>query len=220
MGIRQAVRERLPAWLAEPLHATLADLRDAREWPAYGRLPTVPPPHVVKARTVLDYARRHGLHVLIETGTFEGEMVRKCRRAFRAIFTIELDPRYAGRATRRFARDGHVHVVQGNSAERLPEVLAAVREPAPFWLDGHYSGGDTARGDKETPLLEELAAIRRHGVRGHVIPIDDARCLGQGDYPDLDTLTRPLRAIEPGSRVEVAADIPPCTPPASAVTAR
>lgn len=169
MGVRQEARRRLPDWLAEPLRGALADLRAAREWRAYRRQPVVPPPHVVKVRTVLGYARRHQLRVLIETGTFEGEMVRKCRRAFREIYTVELEAGYA------------------------------------------------ERGEKETPLLEELDAIRRHEVKDHVILIDDVRCLGEGDYPDMETLTRALRAIRPDYRVEVAADILRCTPPGSGV---
>ncbi len=214
MDLRQEVKRKLPDWLAEPLHGALLDLRDAREWRAYRRQPVVPPPHVVKARTVLGYARRFRLRVLIETGTFEGEMVRKCQGAFREIYTIELDPDYARRAQRRFARLPNVHVMEGDSTRRLPELLSAVREPALFWLDGHYSGSGTALGEKETPLLEELDAIRRHGIQDHVILIDDVRCFGEGDYPDLETITRALRAIRNDYCLEIAADILRCAPPA------
>ena len=208
-----ALLRRLPPAVAEPLRDAVLDHRDRRAWEAYRSAPSIPPPHIVKVKTVLDAARDHGIDVLIETGTFEGEMVRKCRKAFRRIFTIELDPALAARARRRFAKDAGVTVLQGDSAERLPEVLRQLDGPAVLWLDGHYSGGITALGSKETPLLEELGALARHGRRDHVILIDDARMLGSGDYPTLERLREALRAIHPEYRIEVRDDIVRATPP-------
>lgn len=205
--MRHWLAERLPRPLRDRLRAALAERRDAREWEAYRARPSVPPPHIVKVRTVLGCAKRHGVHVLIETGTFEGEMVRKCLGAFREIHTIELSPRYAREARAKFASVPHVHVVEGDSAAKLPEVIAGLREPAVFWLDGHFSGGETARGAADTPLAAELDAIARHPVRGHVVLVDDARHLGQGDYPTLERVAAMLRAIDPDATIEVADDI-------------
>jgi hypothetical protein len=198
--------------VVEPLRAWRESARDAREWAAYRRHPVVPPPHVVKVRAVREYARRFRLRVLVETGTFEGEMPRKVRADFDRILTIELDRSLAARAAERLRRWPHIEVLVGNSAERLPEALRGLREPALFWLDGHYSGGTTARADKDTPLADELAAIARHGLPGHVVLIDDARCLGAGDYPSLEDITRMARAIPGIRRVEVEGDIVRCTP--------
>jgi hypothetical protein len=156
---------------------------------------------------VLGAARRSGARVLIETGTFEGEMARKCRRAFREIITIELSPELARRATGRLAPYRNVRVETGDSARLLPGILAALREPAVFWLDGHYSGGETARGQRETPLLEELESISSHPIRNHAILIDDARLLGTGDYPTWDRLREILARIHPGSVPRIVDDI-------------
>jgi hypothetical protein len=204
--------ELLPEPVAETLRAWRAKLRDRRDWSAYQRHPQVPPPHVVKFRAILDHARRFGLRVLIETGTFEGEMPRKCRTMFERIHTIELDPGYARRAIHRLRHHRNIEVIEGDSTVRLPELLMRVHEPALFWLDGHYSAGLTARGEKDTPLLEEIDAIARHGVLGHVILVDDARCLGDGDYPTLATLEQRLRAVPGIEQVEVADDIVRATP--------
>lgn len=206
------LRERLPEPVADRLRDWRAGRRAARELRDYRRRATVPPPHAVKVRTVLEHAARFGTRVLVETGTFEGEMARRCAPAFDRVVTIELDPGYAARARRRLGRFANVEVVEGDSARRLPGVLEGIREPALFWLDGHWSGGDTARGEKETPLLEELAAIAAHGVAGHVILVDDARCLGQGDYPGLEELAGRARRVPGIARVEVAEDIVRCTP--------
>ncbi len=216
MGIRTTLRTMLPPALAEPLRAWVVGRRDRAALAAYRRRPEVPPPHALKAATVIEHGRRHGLAILIETGTFEGEMARKCAPHFRAVYTIELDPGLAARAALRLARHRNVRVIQGDSAARLPELLAGIAEPALFWLDGHYSGTGTACAGRETPLLEELDAIARHGVRGHVVLIDDARWLGRGDYPDLGTLAARVRAIDPGYEVTVADDIVRCRPGAGA----
>ena len=212
MRLGALARALLPAPVAGRLRDWRADRRAARELAAYAARPTIPPPHAVKVAIVTDYARRHGLTLLIETGTFEGEMARRCRHAFREIVTLELDPGLAARAARRLSRFANIRVVQGDSATRLRELLRAVREPALFWLDGHYSGPGTARGASDTPLASELQSIAAHPVHGHVVLIDDARELGRGDYPTLADIERWVRAGDPAARVEVGEDIVRCTP--------
>jgi hypothetical protein len=174
---------------------------------------SVTPPHAVKVEAVLGAARRHGLRILIETGTFEGEMARKCRRAFQSIVTIELSQSLAQTAKERLAPYRNIRVVQGDSATRLPEILAGIHEPALFWLDGHYSGAGTAQGERETPLEEELRSIAEHGVPGHVVLVDDARLLGTGDYPTKDRIAAVLRRAQPGLDVRVEDDILVCERP-------
>jgi hypothetical protein len=173
----------LPESLRERLRSARAAWRDARDWDAYRRAPVVPPPHTVKVRAVLEAARRHGTRVLVETGTFEGEMARKCAAAFHEIHTIELDPGLAERAARRLGRWPWIHVHVGDSARLLPGLLDRLPEPVLFWLDGHYSGAGTAHGVAETPLPSELETIAGRRRQGDVILIDDARLLGTGAYP-------------------------------------
>ncbi len=192
-------REHVRLW-----HATVRDLIDV----AWFRLhPTLPPPHGVKVGIVLDYARRAGIRTLVETGTCRGAMVSKCARAFDKIFTIELDPVLARLAGSRLARFAHVHVRQGDSGRLLREILAIVREPCLFWLDAHWSGGDTAMGDTETPLVEELQAIIDHGHPGHVVLIDDARMFGTGVYPTQAGIEAILFRMNPHARSWIANDV-------------
>ena len=209
----------LPGFLQRPLREAVIARRDQADLRAYRSRPrdaceAEPTPHAVKVETVLGAARRHGLRVLIETGTFEGEMARKCRHAFRSIVTIELDEALAHAAIQRLAPYKNVRVVQGDSGARLPEILAQIQEPALFWLDGHYSGTGTARGDQETPLEEELHAIARHGER-HVVLIDDARLLGTGDYPTKDRVLEILRSAQSGLSARIEDDIMVCEAPSN-----
>jgi len=197
----------LPDFVARPMREWLIERRDRAALLEYRRTPGMAPPHAVKVEAVLACARRHGIRRLVETGTFEGEMVRKVRRAFATLVTIELSQELAREARRKLRPYPGITVLDGDSAEILPRVLRELREPALFWLDGHFSGGATARGTLDTPLLEELRVIAAHGVEGHVVLIDDARLLGTGDYPTRERVEGILGERMRGYRLTIEDDI-------------
>ena len=156
------------------------------------------PPHILKQRVVKKYADRFSIRTLVETGTYTGDMVAATRRKFNRIVSIELDETLWRKAKEKFARYEHISIIRGDSSEVLPGVVASVPGPCLFWLDAHYSGGITARGDVETPIMKELQVILDRATRGDVVLIDDARdFVGKNDYPtiaqvqDLVTKKRP-----------------------------
>src|SRR5437879_13230396 len=53
---------------------------------------SVPPPHYVKQKIVLEYARKYQCKTLIETGTHLGFMVDVMKNHFKKIDSIEFDP--------------------------------------------------------------------------------------------------------------------------------
>ena len=164
----------------------------------------MPPPGAVKRTIVRSYARRFGLRRFVETGTYLGATVRAMRSSVDHIWSIELDETLAARARKLFRRDPGITILQGDSGERLAEVLPHLNGPCLFWLDSHYSGGMTARGAEDSPVLHELDHIFGHGVEGHVILIDDARCFtGEDGYPTLDM----LRAFVAGRRSDWTMDV-------------
>jgi hypothetical protein len=175
-------------------------------------------PHRVKQGLVRSYARRYRCRVLVETGTYLGEMVHAMRHDFDRIFTIEVDEALAKMARRRFAGRANVCVLQGDSAVVIADVLRELREPALFWLDGHYSGGITGMGAKETPIVEEVEAIFAHAVKEHVLLIDDARCFGTlPDYPTLEAFREKVARERPDLVWELVHDIIRLTPRRDAV---
>jgi hypothetical protein len=90
---------------------------------------------------------------------------------------------------RRFRNYPQVQIIRGNSGDILPELMPKIGDRALMWLDGHYSGGMTARGEKESPVFRELDAVFRNNLPHHVILIDDARLfIGQRDYPTMEEL--------------------------------
>ena len=111
-------------------------------------------------------------------------------------------------AQRKFARFAHVTILQGDSAAVLPEVLKGLSEPCLFWLDGHFSGGITAKSSVETPIFQELAAILGHPVEGHVILIDDARAFtGQDGYPTLAELKNFIDRLDALQTLHISDDV-------------
>ena len=156
-----------------------------QQWEREGKLP--PTPHAVKQMTVRQYAAQYKADVFIETGTYLGEMVNAIKYNFNKIYSIELSSELYMKTQRKFSKYQNIQIFHGDSAKVLSEILEHLYEPCIFWLDAHYSEGITVKGDKETPILDELERIFSHPIDGHVILIDDARFFtGKNDYPSLE----------------------------------
>jgi hypothetical protein len=133
--------------------------------------------------------------IFVETGTYLGETVAEMSKHYSQIYTIELSEEYHRKAKVRFAENIGVSCLLGDSAYRLPDVLSEITEPAVFWLDGHYSAGETARSSKyDSPIQLELEAIFANDAKRHIILIDDARLfIGRNSYPKLSELDKFVR---------------------------
>ena len=188
------------------LWRNIKDEREERKWRKRGC--PAPPPHSIKAKTIIEYQKKLRYNLLIETGTFMGEMVEVQKRRFDKVISVELGEDLFKGAKEKFKKDQNVTIVQGDSGKVLPKILDSVSEPAIFWLDGHYSSGVTAKGDKECPIFEEIDAIFDSEKLNHALLIDDARCfVGEGDYPTIDELTGYIKNKNQDYQVEVKNDI-------------
>lgn len=185
--------------------------REVRDWLRKGR--SLPPPHRVKQDVLREYAQRYNLRILVETGTFYGDMVQAMKRVFAYIYSIELNHELYEMAKERFKSDSHVELIYGDSGKELGPLMDKVDKPALFWLDGHWSGGDTARAEKDTPILKELEHILHAPDLGHVVIIDDARCFGLDPaYPTLQKLTEYVLSKRPHVQIAVENDSIRITP--------
>lgn len=167
-----------------------------------------PPPHVVKQNTITEYQQKYGPTILVETGTYRGDMVEAQKRKFKKIISIELGVDLFKKAQKRFINDKNVEILQGDSGKMLPTILKDINEPVIFWLDGHYSEWVTAKGEKDCPIYEELDAIFANQRFNHVLLIDDARTFnGEGDYPTIEKLAEYIKSKNAKYKVEVKHDI-------------
>lgn len=167
--------------------------KELMEWENKGR--PVPPPHIIKQRTLQEYSKRYGLKILVETGTYYGDMVEAMRSIFDNIYSIELSYDLYEKSKKKFKGQKHIEIIYGDSGKELINVMSKIDRPTLFWLDGHYSAGVTARGDKDTPVYEELHHILNAPDRGHVIIIDDARCFGTDPaYPSVEEVNEFIKS--------------------------
>lgn len=159
--------------------------RRVAKWEKEGK--PIPPPNWVKQTIVGEYREKSGYKILIETGTFYGDMIFAHLNHFKALYTIELSEYFYERAVKRFKKEKNVHLYFGDSSKLLAEISENISEPCIFWLDGHYSGGKTAKGDTECPIWAELAVVVKQKLP-HII-FDDARLfVGENDYPTIDEI--------------------------------
>lgn len=134
---------------------------------------------LMKYLAIRSLGRRVGAKYLIETGTFRGVMAARCSRAFATVLTVELDPQLAGQAAKHLAKYANVKVYHGDAVALLPQMLAECGAgKAVVFLDAHFSGGATARGEMPEPAIAELAILARQADRIGGIIIDDFRCFG------------------------------------------
>src|SRR4051812_43754340 len=91
-------------------------------------------PHLLKQRTVREYAQRYSLRVLVETGTYYGEMVAAMKNRFAEIHSVEFDSALAQRAAKKFSRWPLIHILKGNSKKPVTKFLNAIHQPSLFGL--------------------------------------------------------------------------------------
>ncbi len=149
----------------------------------------------------------------VETGTYLGNLIYSIKEDFKCIFTIELSEELALNAQQKFEKYSNINVIHGDSGKELAKIIPLLDTKTIFWLDGHFSGGITARGEKDAPVFEELESIFKSinaGLR-HLILIDDARLFlnktlytGYLRYPEIENwVQKDLK----GYKIQVMNDI-------------
>jgi len=116
-------------------------------------------------------------NIFIETGSYIGDGINQAIEAgYNKIISIELGHQLYEGCVKRFKDNDIVSLFQGDSSDVLNLILKDINSPATFWLDGHWSGGITARGKLISPIMQELDIIKNHTINTHTILIDDMRC--------------------------------------------
>jgi hypothetical protein len=165
-----------------------------------------PDPHLHKVNVIKDYQRKLNYNIFVETGTYRGDMIDAQKQNFNDIYSIELSEKYFENAKKRFKSSKNIHLFLGDSGLIISNVLRKINESAIFWLDGHYSGGDTAKGELECPIYKELEAIFQT-KHNHLLIIDDARCfIGTNSYPSVKELEIYVKMNKPKSKFTVEYD--------------
>ena len=138
------------------------------------------------------------LDIFVEGGTYKGGTAKSMGEKFRKIFTIEKSDIMFEIAKENLKDTNNITLLKGDTREHLDSIIAN-NENILFWLDAHWSGGDTYGEEDECPLIEGLDIIFKYN-KNYVILIDDARLfLAPPPYPhnfnNWQSLTDIMKAI-------------------------
>lgn len=114
-----------------------------------------------------------GLDVFVEGGTYKGGTAKKMSDSFRKVYTIEKSEIMHETAKENLKDIHNITMLKGDTREHLSKILDN-NDNILFWLDAHWSGGDTYGEEDECPLIEELEIIFDYS-KNYIILIDDAR---------------------------------------------
>lgn len=147
--------------------------------------PTIPSEE--RCEIIRNYSRQHPyIKNFVESGSADGDTCIAVQPYFERLFTVEIVPTVQERTAERLRPFKNVECFQGDTTHIFPGLLQQINQSCLFWLDGHYCGSLEARGDKDTPVIEELQIILATGLP-HVILIDDARLFGSDPaYPSIE----------------------------------
>lgn len=158
------------------------------------------------------------INAFVESGTYKGDTAFLAGLLFDEVHTIELSKELVESAGIRFKNLPTVKVYQGDSGSVFRQILPKITSRTLFYLDGHYSGGNTAKGECNTPIFAELAAIRDAKKSDSILLIDDIRLFQASlypekitntaaeGYPDLHELVEALLEINPDYQICFLAD--------------
>ncbi len=164
---------------------------------------------IYKRKTVENYAREYGCTVLVETGSYLGEMLAYQKNNFEKLYSVEISKQYYEFCKKRFSKCRNIKIILGDSGKILRKLISKIeeKEKVLYWLDGHYSGGTTGKGDVLCPILNEVESILNN-KKSCVILIDDAReFIGENDYPSIDDLKKFIINLNGKVSFEVKKDI-------------
>ena len=116
----------------------------------------------------------------VETGTYMAETTVMASEVFNTVHTIEIKKAFCDRARNLYKDKKNINFHLGDSSILTPFICKKINTRTVFFLDGHWSAGNTGKGKKDCPLYEELTAIINNLNEEAFIIVDDCRLFGKG----------------------------------------
>lgn len=143
-------------------------------------------------------------NTFIETGTFGGETIANAVADFDIIHSVELSTEFYNRAVIRYAQSKNIQLHHGDSPTVLRSILPLVCYNPIIWLDAHYCGVGTARSSSDSPILQELDALKSKPES--IILIDDLRGFYYDNWCALGQVIHAIKNINHSYHLIMIAD--------------
>lgn len=158
----------------------------------------------------------------VETGTYRGYTTENAAKYFAQVHTIELSTELYKIASERLRDYKNILFYNGDSVNVFKNLLPQLKNGMVFWLDGHYSGGETALGTIESPIMQELDLIKENNLDHSIIMIDDIREFYETHslqgYPSLNMVIEKIYAINKNYQFFTLGDVLICMPKEKNIT--
>jgi hypothetical protein len=145
-----------------------------------------PAPNIVKHKIISQFLIKDS--IFVETGTNEGKTLIKLAKNFDFCYSIEPSEYYFNFTQKKISHlKNKIELINGTSEDSLEKIIIkCAGKNVTFFLDGHYSGKDTYKGESDTPIKYELDLISRYidTFNNVVIIVDDFRCFEFDNYPN------------------------------------
>jgi len=123
---------------------------------------------------ILKLKYKYGLVNFIESGTYEGNTAVWAASYFDNVITIEYSQKIYNETIKKHGKIKNIKFIFGDSRVVINKIVQDINTPSLFWLDSHWSCGNTYGENDECPLIDEINSILK-SPHTHFILIDDAR---------------------------------------------
>lgn len=97
---------------------------------------------------------------------------------------MELSPELFLLSRQNLASCPNTKLYLGSSDKIFPRIFRNITSPTLFYLDGHWSEQNTAKGKSTTPIINEITAIKAQKKTDAVILVDDVRLFQKSLRPE------------------------------------
>ena len=126
--------------------------------------------------------------VFVETGSYKGETIFHMEKYFNELHTIEIKKEFYDDLTKKY-NGNKIKFYLGDSSKVLNQVIETINKPTIFFLDGHWSSGNTGKGKVHVPLYDELTIINNF-IHKCIIIIDDFRLFETNNICDWSNIKK------------------------------
>lgn len=122
-----------------------------------------------------------------------GETTAFLSRNFPMVFSLEPSVLLYELARKRFLQNEKISLINKSSEDGFDDILKKISGTVNFWLDGHFSGLGTFKGNDVTPIELELSHIKKYqgNFKNICIAVDDFRLFNfqrKESYPSPNVL--------------------------------